>query len=471
MQYGFTSKSYGKGDERAVTVFKVLQFCARRAALSAARPSGVPFAAACRSSQPFLSPALAPLRTCSSPGAAEALVQFSLLCHSQPLKIDSPLPPLRSLPQPKNFRPANLQQAHDLPFSAQSFQALKQHFSEFPVQGVRVVNGILNTSPLLCFHVPRACAAALTRFLPGWRTDRAQEELDAAARGGEVDVWAQTADEKEKQGAGAAGGDGGGKRQRGPPGPSDATSGIGSAAGRLTAEQIRSLLKAEEARTLIHFPSSLGRVHEPVLLVSSPGIASQRPLTHTSCIASSSAPQAARAASPQLQQLAADRTRLPITPFREEIISAVANNQVVIIAGETGCGKTTQVPQYLLESAWAAGRPARIICTQPRRISAVTVSERIAAERGENIGGRVVRFTQPRVPVFTVPPPDTPRLYPIASPKSHPATLLLLPHRRATASAWSPARARTPPCSSAPTACSCAASPSPRAAPPRASTA
>ncbi len=50
---------------------------------------------------------------------------------------------------------------------------------------------------------------------------------------------------------------------------------------------------------------------------------------------------------------------------------------------------TAQVPQMLLEEAWGSGRGARIMCTQPRRISAVSVAERIAQERGERIGDSV----------------------------------------------------------------------------------
>jgi len=83
------------------------------------------------------------------------------------------------------------------------------------------------------------------------------------------------------------------------------------------------------------------------------------------------------------------RHNLPIASYREEIVSAVRNNQVVLIAGETGCGKTTQVPQYLLEDAWYRGEGCRVVCTQPRRISAMSVAERVAAERGENIGENV----------------------------------------------------------------------------------
>ena len=68
--------------------------------------------------------------------------------------------------------------------------------------------------------------------------------------------------------------------------------------------------------------------------------------------------------------------------------------QVVVVSGETGCGKTTQLPQYILESEVEANRGAAcsIICTQPRRISAMSVAERVAAERGENLGESVCSF-------------------------------------------------------------------------------
>ncbi|KAF3614940.1 hypothetical protein FXO38_35396, partial [Capsicum annuum] len=65
--------------------------------------------------------------------------------------------------------------------------------------------------------------------------------------------------------------------------------------------------------------------------------------------------------------------------------------QVVIVSGETGCGKTTQIPQFILESEIESVRGAlcSIICTQPRRISVMAVSERVAAERGELLGETV----------------------------------------------------------------------------------
>ena len=73
----------------------------------------------------------------------------------------------------------------------------------------------------------------------------------------------------------------------------------------------------------------------------------------------------------------------------KQLLDAIAANQVVLIAGETGCGKTTQVPQYLLEESLAAGAHCRIMCSQPRRLSAVSVAARVAAERGEAVGGSV----------------------------------------------------------------------------------
>ena len=87
--------------------------------------------------------------------------------------------------------------------------------------------------------------------------------------------------------------------------------------------------------------------------------------------------------------LAATRAALPIAAQRDEILAAITSSQVVLIAGETGCGKTTQVPQYILEDTWAQGKGCRVVCTQPRRISAVSVADRVAAERGERVGANV----------------------------------------------------------------------------------
>ncbi|KFK31258.1 hypothetical protein AALP_AA6G088900 [Arabis alpina] len=91
-----------------------------------------------------------------------------------------------------------------------------------------------------------------------------------------------------------------------------------------------------------------------------------------------------------LQEISKLRSRLPITSFRDAITSAVESNQVILISGETGCGKTTQVPQYLLDYMWSNHRETcKIVCTQPRRISAMSVSERISCERGESIGDNI----------------------------------------------------------------------------------
>eukprot|EP00911_Craspedida_sp_UC1_P000583 UC1_evm4s445 len=88
--------------------------------------------------------------------------------------------------------------------------------------------------------------------------------------------------------------------------------------------------------------------------------------------------------------LVAFRKRLPVASYCGPILSTVAANQVVLISGETGCGKTTQVPQFIMDESAAAGKPCRIVCTQPRRISAITVAERVANEWGAGpVGGAV----------------------------------------------------------------------------------
>ncbi|KAL3510671.1 hypothetical protein ACH5RR_030072 [Cinchona calisaya] len=91
------------------------------------------------------------------------------------------------------------------------------------------------------------------------------------------------------------------------------------------------------------------------------------------------------------QKILEFRKSLPAYKEKDAILSSIANNQVVIISGETGCGKTTQIPQFILESEIESirGSMCSIICTQPRRISAISVSERVAAERGELLGETV----------------------------------------------------------------------------------
>ncbi|KAA0719378.1 ATP-dependent RNA helicase A [Triplophysa tibetana] len=98
-----------------------------------------------------------------------------------------------------------------------------------------------------------------------------------------------------------------------------------------------------------------------------------------------------------LQTILSERSQLPVKNFEKEIMSAIHNNPVVIIRGATGCGKTTQVPQYILDEFIHRGNASdcNIVVTQPRRISAVSVSERVSFERAEEVGkscGYSVRF-------------------------------------------------------------------------------
>ncbi|MFI2105446.1 ATP-dependent RNA helicase HrpA [Isoptericola sp. NPDC019693] len=86
--------------------------------------------------------------------------------------------------------------------------------------------------------------------------------------------------------------------------------------------------------------------------------------------------------------------QLPVSARREDIAAAIRDHQVVVVAGETGSGKTTQLPKILLELG--RGRKGQIGHTQPRRIAARSVAERVAEELGTELGGVVgyqVRFT------------------------------------------------------------------------------
>ena len=100
------------------------------------------------------------------------------------------------------------------------------------------------------------------------------------------------------------------------------------------------------------------------------------------------------AASNKRLPIARQRQLLPIYSQRTALLHAVETHRTVVVVGETGSGKTTQLPQYLHEAGWTAGG-RRVVCTQPRRVAAITVAARVAEEMGRELGGVVgyaVRF-------------------------------------------------------------------------------
>lgn len=87
------------------------------------------------------------------------------------------------------------------------------------------------------------------------------------------------------------------------------------------------------------------------------------------------------------------RQSLPIYKLKDELIKAVNDNQILIVIGETGSGKTTQITQYLAEAGYISR--GKIGCTQPRRVAAMSVAKRVAEEYGVRLGGEVgytIRF-------------------------------------------------------------------------------
>jgi len=90
-------------------------------------------------------------------------------------------------------------------------------------------------------------------------------------------------------------------------------------------------------------------------------------------------------------QMLAQRKKLPSYQMKDKIVQSIRSNRVTVISGDTGCGKTTQVPAMVMDDAILRGEGSEvnIIVTQPRRISAIGVAERIAAERCEKLGDTV----------------------------------------------------------------------------------
>lgn len=85
--------------------------------------------------------------------------------------------------------------------------------------------------------------------------------------------------------------------------------------------------------------------------------------------------------------IAEQRQYLPIFTVRDELMNVIRENQIVIIVGETGSGKTTQMTQYLHEEGFTDF--GLVACTQPRRVAATTVAMRVADEMDVELGNEV----------------------------------------------------------------------------------
>ncbi|XP_012990989.2 probable ATP-dependent RNA helicase DHX34 [Esox lucius] len=98
----------------------------------------------------------------------------------------------------------------------------------------------------------------------------------------------------------------------------------------------------------------------------------------------------------KLAKLRAEQKALPIFQYRDRIVELVRTHPVVVVAGDTGCGKSTQVPQYLLSSGFS-----HIACTQPRRIACISLAKRVSFESLNQYGSKVgyqIRFEGTRTP-------------------------------------------------------------------------
>ncbi|XP_072970121.1 DExH-box ATP-dependent RNA helicase DExH7, chloroplastic isoform X2 [Typha angustifolia] len=83
------------------------------------------------------------------------------------------------------------------------------------------------------------------------------------------------------------------------------------------------------------------------------------------------------------------RAALPIAKLKNHFLQMLKENDVIVVCGETGCGKTTQIPQFILDDMIASGLGGccNIVCTQPRRLAAISVAERVSDERCESSPG------------------------------------------------------------------------------------
>ncbi|KAL3235687.1 DEAH-box RNA-dependent ATPase PRP2 [Nakaseomyces bracarensis] len=109
--------------------------------------------------------------------------------------------------------------------------------------------------------------------------------------------------------------------------------------------------------------------------------------------------------SKRVRSIKESRKKLPVFQYREQLLNIIKENQVVIIVGETGSGKTTQLPQYLVEEGFTKGNKFQVAVTQPRRVAATSVASRVADEMEVELGKEVgysIRFDDKTTPGKTI---------------------------------------------------------------------
>ena len=91
------------------------------------------------------------------------------------------------------------------------------------------------------------------------------------------------------------------------------------------------------------------------------------------------------------------RKKLPVWKQKSDFLSQLAASQTLVLVGETGSGKTTQIPQFLVDARYTTNENKMVVCTQPRRVAAMSVAKRVAEEMDVKIGEEVgysIRFEE-----------------------------------------------------------------------------
>ena len=97
-------------------------------------------------------------------------------------------------------------------------------------------------------------------------------------------------------------------------------------------------------------------------------------------------PLTGRPFTPNYRKLLVTRQKLPVYQFLDDLLTQVSGSQSVVVEGETGSGKTTQIPQFLVDAGYAKfrdGRQRMVACTQPRRVAAMSIAKRVRESEGQ----------------------------------------------------------------------------------------